>query len=512
MDAVASSVFRVSKRYLIVPVRKGAGESLVQLKEAGRLVRYFKVEPGTPENCDYLAFYNVEALLGRTLEVEASGASPALFQSEKPEGLEGLYKEAGRPQFHFTSRRGWLNDPNGLVYYGGVWHLFYQHAPFSAGWSTMHWGHAVSSDLLHWKELEVEIFPDEHGAAFSGSALVDWANDSGLKDGSQPPLLAFYTAAGDQAPVKTSYTQRMLYSSDGGASWKQFQGNPVLKELAPGNRDPKIVRHAPSGKWIMALYMDSPRKDFGRFGLFSSRDLKSWTLAQEIEMPGTECPDFFEAKIEGSSESRWVLFNASSAYLAGSFDGANFVPEQEPKRAYEGRGAYAPQTYSDAPDGWIVQFAWFQGDFPGMPFSQAMSLPLELSLRKTSDGLILIKRPARELDVLRSNGAPGRHLRLTASIDAGKAAGAAVNGVELLWSPAEGLLRFGGLSMKPHLDGGKLKLDLFVDGSLLELFANDGEHYAPLRANPEGGSALPAPLPGVSAIAFETFSMASVWP
>ena len=202
-----------------------------------------------------------------------------------------LYHEAGRPQFHFTAQTGWLNDPNGLVYFDGEYHLFFQFVTQLDGHDDAKlWGHAVSTDLVHWHQLENALEPDTLGAMWSGSAVIDWDNTSGFGSPGHPPLVALYTAAGGRSPQSKGHsaTQCLAYSTDRGRTLTKYAGNPVLPHIAGENRDPKVVWYAPTRHWIMALYVDGDQ-----FGLFSSPDLKAWTQIQTLTIPGCiECPDF----------------------------------------------------------------------------------------------------------------------------------------------------------------------------------------------------------------------------
>ena len=197
-------------------------------------------------------------------------------KAEPPENVP-LYQESLRPQFHFTSRTNWLNDPNGLVFYKGEYHLFFQHNPLGINWGNMTWGHAVSSDLLHWRQLDDAIAPDRLGTIFSGSAVIDWNNTAGLQTGTEKPLIAIFTSAGGTSTEsnKQPFTQSIAASNDRGRTFRKYDHNPVLGHIIGGNRDPKVIWHAASKKWVMALYLDGDQ-----YALFSSTDLKNWGAAQ----------------------------------------------------------------------------------------------------------------------------------------------------------------------------------------------------------------------------------------
>ncbi len=510
MERAMSFTVKMTNRYFNLPVRKGAGPLLFTILRGEQTVRYFKAEPGSLADHDFIAFYDMSEFRGDNLRIVVEGekippqVEQLLTQSEEPLGLENLYQERHRPQLHFSSRRGWLNDPNGLVCVDGRWHLFYQHNPFSTDWGNMHWGHAVSDDLAHWRECDVTLHPDASGSMYSGSAIVDTDNTSGLGKDGRPPVLAFYTAAGDHAPAPCPYTQCMAYSQDGGATWRKYERNPVLPNIAPGNRDPKLVFHRPSGKWIMSLYLDS-KDGLGRFGLYSSQNLKDWSAEQEFSMPGDECPDFFELPLDGDAgRSKWVFSNAWSHYLVGSFDGSTFTPEQEPLTAYDchaDRTAYAAQTYHNAPDGRIIQIAWIRQNLPGMPFNQFMSLPLELTLKTVDGRMRLFTTPVRELRKLHAenydldNIPAVKQLHLTIEFDTAQKAEVDVKGFSIAWDPHTRTLRCGSKTLRPHA-GKRLAVELYADTASIELFINDGEFYVPISFEPDGQEFRPCIVSG----------------
>ena len=212
--------------------------------------------------------------------------------SKSAPAVDKLYAEAYRPQFHFTPAKNWTNDPNGLVFYKSVYHLFFQHNPFGTQWGNMTWGHATSRDLVHWTEHAPAIHPDKLGTIFSGSAVVDGANTSGFRTADEKPIVCIYTSAGGTSPESQGqpFTQSLAFSNDRGATWMKYEKNPVLGHVAGSNRDPKVIWHEPTKKWVMALYLD-----VNDYALFGSKNLTEWTKLCDVAMLGTrECPDFFE--------------------------------------------------------------------------------------------------------------------------------------------------------------------------------------------------------------------------
>ncbi len=333
--------------------------------------------------------------------------------------------EHHRPQYHFSPSANWMNDPNGMVYLEGEYHLFYQYFPDSTVWGPMHWGHAVSPDMIHWKQLPVALYPDSLGYIFSGSAVIDHRNTSGLSQKEQPAMVAIFThhnAVGEKEGRDDFQVQSIAYSHDKGRTWTKYAGNPVLPN--PGIRDfrdPKVIWHEQSGKWIMTLAC----QDHIRF--YSSDNLLQWNLESEFgKNLGAhggvwECPDLFELPLNG--KKHWVLLvsinpggpNGGSAtqYFVGDFDGKTFRPATaQPEILWvdHGRDNYAGVTWSNVPEkdgrrlflGWMSNWDYGQVTPSGV-WRSAMTLPRELSLAQTAQGLRLSSQPAKELAVLRTD-------------------------------------------------------------------------------------------------------------
>lgn len=506
----ASRVFQVRQRYLNLPIRNGAPKRQVTLLVGERVVVRNDIElaNGTP---DWWAPMDVGSFQGRTIRLEVdrlpedSKALSAIVASDAIEGGEELYRERLRGQFHFSSRRGWNNDPNGLVFFNGEYHLFYQHNPYGWGWGNMHWGHAVSGDLVHWREVGDTLLPDDMGPMFSGSAVVDWNNTSGLGRDGKPPLVLIYTAAGNP-------TVQGIASSTDGRTFTKYPGNPVLKQITAGNRDPKVMWHEPTQKWVMVLYVGLQG---GRHTVhfFTSPNLREWTLASVTEgIPGSpylyECPDFFELAVDGDERTKkWVLLAANGEYATGTFDGTRFQPEQSRLPGHRGRGFYAAQSFSGIPasDGRRILIGWFQTETKGMPFNQSMTLPLELRLLTTAQGPRMTFQPVRELESLRarSHGWPAMTLtpaspnpladtraelvELRAECEPGEGVDVifTVRGARVVYEAATQELVVQGHRAPAPLRDGKLRLTLFCDRTGLEVFASDGLTYVPMPFQPE---------------------------
>jgi fructan beta-fructosidase len=492
----------IQKRYLNLPVKNGAPKRLVSLDRAGKTERQFEIELADSEP-DWWSFIDVSPFQGQSLTIkvdklkEDSAALNSIEQSDEIKSADTLYQEKLRPQFHFTSRRGWNNDPNGLFFYNGQYHLFYQHNPYGWSWGNMHWGHAASSDLLHWRELGEALYPDEQGTMFSGSAVVDSQNTSGFQKGTEKPIILFYTAAGGTSEQSKGqpFTQCIAYSVDGGHNWTKYEKNPVLKHVAGGNRDPKVVWYEPKKLWLMALYLDG-----NDFAIFSSPNLKAWERLCDVKLPGdSECPEFFEMPLQGTQgQTRWIFHGGKGSYLVGQFDGSKFTPESGPHRLNYGNCFYASQSYTDLPDGRRIMIGWGQVALPGMPFNQMMDLPIELTLRNTEEGTRIFAAPIAEIKSLhgatqtvKDKEVPsgeilvaantGELLDIKAELEPGNAqeVGLKIRGVSVAYDPNQQLLTC--LNQKAPLKPmeGKLRLRILVDRASIEIFANDGRVYMP---------------------------------
>ncbi|WP_420155083.1 glycoside hydrolase family 32 protein [Siphonobacter sp.] len=363
--------------------------------------------------------YLVSALAAALIIMDFSGQA----QSPAPATSTEKY----RPAFHFTPRKNWINDPNGLVYYDGEYHLFYQYNPQGNRWGHMSWGHAVSKDLLHWNELPVALneFANPDGKSvtmiFSGSAVIDYGNTSKLcPTGTKDCMVAIYTSHVDEKGKALAQHQSLAYSTDKGRTWQQYAKNPVLELNTNEFRDPNVFWYEPQKKWIMAAV----KPDEYSVLFFESKDLKSWKQMSRFGKQGDqskiwECPSLIQVPILNEpGKSRWVLFISSGhrqegyvgmQYFVGDFDGTNFKLDQEnPKPASAewgnvvdyGKDYYAAIPYNNLPAsqkrpvmmGWINNWE-YANDLPTEPFKGAMSLPREIALKRTPEGLTLIQQP-----------------------------------------------------------------------------------------------------------------------
>jgi fructan beta-fructosidase len=439
------------------------------------------------------------------------------------------YREMYRPQFHFTPEINWMNDPNGLVYLDGEYHLFYQHNPHGNEWGHMSWGHAVSRDLLHWTHLPIALHEEYGTMIFSGSAVADERNSSGFGvDGGVPPLVAIYTGHGHG-----KQTQDLAFSRDRGRTWTKYAGNPVIDLNKADFRDPKVFWHAPTQRWIMVVALATEK----RIQFYAAADLKRWELLSEfgpagaVNKPNWECPDLFELPIENEpGQSRWVLEadmgsgsvagGSGGEYFTGTFDGKQFVADSTQSQWVDfGRDFYAPVSWAGVPEsdgrrlwvGWMNN--WETALNPTYPWRSAMSVPRELSLRRIDGQLRLVQRPVRELSALRSGteqwtqrvladttqvcNTRGQQLDIQLQFAPGTAATSGIRVLqggqqftEIGYDAASQTLyvdrtasgdvgfhpAFAGkhaAPLKPDADG-RIQLRILVDTSSVEVFADDG--------------------------------------
>jgi fructan beta-fructosidase len=412
------------------------------------------------------------------------------------------YEEKYRPQYHFSPEKNWMDNPNGLVYYGGEYHLFYQYNPNGKEWGFMHWGHAVSKDLIRWEHLPVAIVPDEdskdkkHATAFSGCAIVDQNNTAGLQQGEEKTILIFYTSF--------ECGQRLAYSNDKGRTWKKYDKNPLIPFENDDARDPKVFFHKPSGNWVMVLYRRSEGKaEKQGISIYNSKDLIHWEIQSHI-IGFYECPDLFELALDGDKEKpKWVLLGGDGAYVVGNFDGKKFKPETNLTILDYGKNFYATQTWSNHPEGKVVQIAWMKGgEFPEMPFNGQMTFPCELSLRTTKSGPTLCKKPIEAIATLHGKdlikkdkniipgikgnligGISGDAIHIKAKLNPKSSDGFGFLvrngkkeiGTEIRYDSGKKILDcLGGQALLEPKDG-IIQLEILIDRASIEIFANNGE-------------------------------------
>ncbi|MBR2586256.1 MAG: glycoside hydrolase family 32 protein [Thermoguttaceae bacterium] len=485
-------VIEPKERFLLIPGGCGNKKTKLRVEVDGQKIRDIDlVLARSQEDIHFFGTLDVSPWKGKKVALcaehipENSEALDWIIESNEPADMAVAYNEKYRPQFHFAPRRGWMNDPNGLVWDGEKYHLFFQHNPFSVHWWNMSWGHATSTDLFHWQESYDAICPDQLGDIFSGSVVLDRGNSSGLAPEGTDPLIAFYTSYGPNARPAVEATQSMAWSIDKGATWTKYEDNPVVKHILGGNRDPMVFRYEPDNIWIMALYLDGEQ-----FALLRSDNLLRWEQICEIGPTGfSELPDIFELPVDGDKQNKkWVFWGPDGNYIIGTFDGKSFTRQEGPYRSMYGGNDYSGHSFSGLPDDRRVQIAWMKGGlYPGMPFNQQFSIPRELTLKSTADGIRLAFAPVHELETLRREqisleaqtaeevtaGGLSDCFDAELSIDVSNRAPIeiAFSSTKIEYDPAKGLVN-GILPLVP-VDG-KIKLRLVVDRMSYELFAADG--------------------------------------
>jgi len=445
------------------------------------------------------------------------------------------YLEKFRPQYHYSPESAWMNDPNGMVYFEGEYHLFYQHHPYSNRWGPMHWGHAISTDLVHWEQMPIALKPDHNGTIFSGSAVVDWNDTSGFFEGGKG-LVAMFTQE-DTNPITGAPRQRqsLAYSKDKGRTWTMYANNPVLThEEMTDFRDPKVLWDEARERWVMVLAAGD------RVIFYHSLNLIDWTFGSEFGLQeGShagvwECPDLFELPVDNDRHNRkWVLIvsigsmpeypeGSRTQYFIGSFDGERFVNDEQPENVNwldHGRDNYAGVSWSDIPDqdgrrvfiGWMSNWK-YANETPTDTWRSAMTLPRTLELRAFNDGIRLVQCPVDELKQLRIRSDEEHNAQLTQDpksfieadcyeieaefeLQDAKEFGFAVrdrDGKQVTWigydtekqtlfidRSASGITDFNEEFSCRHEAplspvNGKVSMRLFVDWSSVEVFGNDG--------------------------------------
>jgi sucrose-6-phosphate hydrolase SacC (GH32 family) len=412
--------------------------------------------------------------------------------------VSGYYDEPNRPQFHFTAEQNWLNDPNGLTFYDGEYHMFYQHNPTGHEWGNMHWGHAISPDLVHWEHLPIAVGPDVNIGtmeAWSGSALIDYENRSGFGDGVTPPMVLFYS----EVEWPEARRNSLVYSLDRGRTFTYF--GAVIPDGGVDERDPRVFWNEKIGKFSAALHY-SPA---GGFAFYTSDDLLSWERHGDVG-GFWEVPDIFELPVDGNPQNtRWVLLDAEGNYLLGEFDGQEYLQESGPHtwdygeavhESHEGyhKNFYAAQTWNDEPKGRRVQIGWMRGaNFANDAWSQSMTIPCVLSLYTSSQGIRINRWPIEEIEVLRTNtdswndvqAAAGEDLLQQLSgnlwdieaefeIESATRFGFGIRGEEVAYQAGIEILTSAGSNAPLPPENGRVRIRILVDIASIETFGNGG--------------------------------------
>ena len=415
-DSHAMLKLQQGQRYLLLPVEEKADMAHVRVIKDNNVVQTLNTRLAV-DKVDYYV----------PLELKGSNLLDILFRGDRrtkgalselacwremkySQTFDTTNREAFRPIYHHTPAYGWMNDPNGMFYKDGVWHLYYQYNPYGSQWENMTWGHSTSRDLIHWEAQPIAIAPDALGSIFSGSCVVDKDNTAGF---GKNAIIAYYTSAGD------SQTQSMAYSTDNGRTFTKYSGNPVLTAAVPDFRDPHLFWHEPTRRWIMILAVGQEMQ------IFSSANLKQWTMESRFgaEYGGHggvwECPDLFQLPVRGTGQQKWVLVcninpggpfgGSATQYFVGDFDGHRFTCESSPKVTKwldYGKDHYATVTFDNAPNGRRVAKAWmsnwqYANEWPVKQFRSANSIARELDLFVDGSETYCGVAPAKEMLAMR---------------------------------------------------------------------------------------------------------------
>lgn len=507
----------VDKKYMNFPISASAPLGTLLLVKDGEIIYDVDLRL-TDSQPDYWVHMNCSDFIGeevdivlpfsqflhQTAPVAFSKGLQSICMTDEPLEKAGFYNESLRPRVHFTSIRGWLNDPCGLYWYNGKWCFSYQHNPFGTDWGNIHWGRAVSSDLAHWTETDDILAPDEFGAMFSGYSIVDEHNLL-QKEQTCKTLVSYYTAAGEYnyASRDKGFTTCMAYSTDGGETWIKYENNPVMEEKVFQNRDPHVFWSEDDGKYYMVIFLSG-----NTYGFFQSSDLVTWSECSRIDIPDDwECPDFMRMRVEETDEYKWVLMGVQNKYYVGDFSNGVFTPCTPLQKQDIGTSYLAAHTFSNAPDGRHVQIGCMGGSrFPSLPFDEVMGFPKELSLHQTSSGgYALYAEPVAEIASLYSSnsveisnekissgekiGINGVAIHFKGEFDlngtTADSFGFDLDGVKVIYYPSSGNLSVsgGGLSRSYGANGvtaknGRITIEAILDNGMVEAFAGDGQASA----------------------------------
>ena len=484
----------IEKKYLIVPVGTHATTKTLcfyeSIADKKTLVMDYDCKLDLL-NPTYTAYIDVSKMKGKELEYCSIPQMEFTLEQCDEKKIEGVYQEEMRPFVHYTPQIGWINDPNGLIKYGDTYHMFYQYNPFGTEWGNMHWGHATSRDMIHWDEQEIALYPDKMGTMYSGSAIEDVHNVTGLKKNENNPLLLFYTAAGDRSLLSQNKmrTQCLAYSTDRGKTFEKSGNNPVVEWIEAYNRDPKVVWVEEIAKYVMVLYLVGER-----YSMLTSENLLDWTPLQEVILENeSECPDIMSFVVNG--KKNWVISGASDKYIVGTFEKGKFVQKTMTKQLSHSpsRSNYAAQSFSGIEDGRTIRIAWDRINMPSSRVPNQMSIPTEMNLVSTDKDCYLTSMPVKEIEMLYEDTYSLEDTVLNAPIDIplGRAAydirlladyhgnmKIEIFGHGMKINVEENCIEFKKVKVPLSLELDAVKLRMIVDRCSIEIFADDGKFCA----------------------------------
>lgn len=406
-----------AKKYLLLPVQDNAPESKVCIVVDNRQQGVVANVRLARDQVDYYVPFDLSAYEGKDISVDIQGMPESSLCWEKmslSDTFDMTNREKFRPVYHHTPAYGWMNDPNGMFYKDGVYHLYFQHNPYGSTWGNMTWGHSTTTDLVNWNYEGLAIKPDAWGAVFSGSAVVDYDNTAGF---GKNAVVAFYTSA-KSSPWGDTQSQSMAYSLDNGKTFVKYAYNPVVTSSKRDFRDPKVFWYAPDKHWVMILAGGQ------EMDIYSSKNLKDWKYessfgAKQGAHGGVwECPDLVELPVEGAKEKKWVLicninpggpFGGNAAqYFVGTFNGKKFVNESPTQTKWMdwGKDHYATVTFSNAPGGRCIALGWmsnwqYQTVLPTLQYRGSNTIARDLTLYRQDGELLLRCTPSPEIEKAR---------------------------------------------------------------------------------------------------------------
>ena len=403
-------------RYLILPIREANDEIVLTIEKGGETLYIADIRLALPgQEADYYVPMDLEHFGAGRRDVRFTGidSRTAWSQISFSDTLPAVPADKYRPNYHHTPEYGWMNDANGLFYKDGVYHLYYQYNPYSAVWGNMHWGHSVSTDLVHWEHKPVAIYRDDYGHIFSGSTVVDYNNTAGFGKGA---VVAFYSSW--NTAREYVQTQCIAYSLDDGLTFTKYDGNPVLVPFdgIKDFRDPKVFWYEPESKWIMIVSADKEMRFYTSRNLREWEYMSAWGQGYGVQPRQFECPDFFQLTT-AQGETKWVMIvnvnpgcyfgGSATQYFVGDFDGRSFIcdsPKETVKWLDWGKDHYATVCFSNTGDR-VIAVSWmsnwqYGAIVPTKYYRSANAVPRELGLFKDGDEFYVSAWPVPELSGL----------------------------------------------------------------------------------------------------------------
>ncbi len=538
-SSLADGVIIPTNRFINFPVKLSSPYREVALLVNGLAAQEFKLALGTSTNFDFYAFLDLSAYQNTQMIVRVDSTNGLqlsdFIQSKMPVATVPIYQELLRPIYHFTPRRGFNNDPNGMVYLNGEYHLCYQHNPYDVVVGNQNWGQAVSTDLVHWVELPEAIYGDALGQAWSGSAVVDWNNTAGFGSNA---IVSFYTSAGGHSNNNLMsegqlFGQSLAYSLDEGRTWIKYPNNPVVPNVVGDNRDPKVIWYAPGHKWVMVFWLQN-----NDFGFFSSRDLIHWTQTSTFTFPNViEVPELFQLSLDGNTNNQpWIFYAGAGHYYVGQFDGNAFSARFGPFSIRSGNCFAAGQTFNNLPatDGRRILIANATGNFPNMPFNGGMDFPVQLTLQTSGSAPSIFVNPVNEVAWLRTStnswhqqtlqsgvnvlsNLTGEAFELDAKLNPGTSGQISfgLGGTLVTYDSQSQQVDCEGITNVLRPSNGAVELRFLVDRGFLEIYGNAGLLYMPMSVNPVAGPqplSLVASSTGSVLESMKLYQLGSAWP